>query len=162
VDLSPITADVLRQGLDFLGQIGAPLSETEVLFVLSSFEVGGSIHFTPQQIRRFASEELRRFLRANVPEDARPRSTRVQIGYPREEILATLTERRIDLAVLGTHGRGGFERLMIGSVAAGVLRGAACNLLVVPQGASRQQDAAEREEEPVSADWSYVSDEIPR
>jgi nucleotide-binding universal stress UspA family protein len=37
-----------------------------------------------------------------------------------------------DLVVIGTHGRSGFERFMLGSVAEKVLRGAACPVLTVP------------------------------
>ncbi len=160
VDLSPVSANALRQGLAFLAQLGVPLTQTEVLFVLNPFEVGGSIHFTPGQIERFAGEELRRFLAANVI--APPQAAQVRTGYPCEAILARIAERRADLAVLGTHGRGGFERFMIGSVAAGVLYGAGCNLLVVPPEASARREAAtEDTEEPAGADWSYVSDEDP-
>lgn len=161
VDLSPTSAHALREGLDFLVQIGVPLSEAEALFVLNPFEVAGSLSFTSEQVQRFASEELRRFVTQNTIENARPRSTRVRTGYPREEILATLAERGADLAVLGTHGRSGFERLMIGSVASGVLQSASCNLFVVPPGASQQDAATERREALADADWSYVSDEAP-
>lgn len=162
IDLSPISATVLRQGLGFLAQIGLSPTDAEALFVLSPFEVGGSINFTQEQIERFANEELHRFLEVHTPEGRRPKSTRVRIGYPREEIVATLKERKADLAVLGTHGRSGFERLMLGSVAAGVLRSASCNLLVVPPEIGEQHDAAtELTEELAGADWSYISDEAP-
>lgn len=156
VDLSPSSASALRQGLDFLAQLGSPVTEAEVLLVLSPFEAAGSVHFTREQVQHFATEELRRFVAANASEELRPRLARVRTGYPREEILAELKERQVDLAVLGTHGSGGFERLMIGSIAAGVLRDASCNLLIVPPGA-----VDETREEPASADWSYISDEDP-
>lgn len=152
VDLSPISANALRQGLDFLAQLGLPANESEVLFVLNPFEVGGSVNFTPEQIQRFASEELGRFVQASTPGRPCPQRTKVRIGYASEEILAVLKERRADLAVLGTQGRSGFERLMLGSVAAGVLRSAECNLLIVPP-------AAEPEEPSAGADWT--SDEVP-
>lgn len=154
VDLSPISANALRQGIDFLAQLGLPATESEVLFVLNPFEVGGSINFTPEQIQHFAGEELSRFVTANASGRPRPKSFRVRTGYERAEILAVLKERRADLAVLGTHGRSGFERLMLGSIAAGVLRDADCNLLIVPP-------AVEHEERSGSADWTYVSDEAP-
>lgn len=159
VDLSQVSADALRQGVSLLAQMGAPLAEAEVLFVLNPLEVGGSLQFNPGQIERFASDELSRFLTANTPGGTRPRGAAVRTGYPREEILRALRERKADLAVLGTHGRGGFERLMLGSVAAGVLHGAGCNVLVVPP---KAQDAPmETREERVGADWSYVPDEVP-
>jgi nucleotide-binding universal stress UspA family protein len=154
VDLSPISASCLRQGLSLLTQLGVSLTETEALFVLNPFEVGGSVHFTPAQIQRFATEELGRFLAANSPGEI-PRLARVCTGYPREAILAALKERRADLAILGTHGRSGFERLTLGSVAAEVMHSADCNLLIVPP------DAGLRNQELRGADWEFVSDEEP-
>ncbi len=160
VDLSPISANALRKGLGFLSRMKLSAAGTEVLFVLNPFEVGGSITFTPEQIRRFADEELRRFVEINAPSAATSENhahrlkTRVITGYAREEILGVLKERQVDLAVLGTHGRSGFERLMVGSVAAGVMRGAECNLLVVPPGVEHREELA-------GADWIYISDENP-
>ncbi len=162
VDLSPISAHALRKGVDLLGQIGVPLTEAEALFVLNPFEVAGSLTFKPEQIERFAGEELHRFVAENTDKRSRPRLTQVRTGYPRQEILATFAERNTDLAVLGTHGRSGFERLMLGSVTSGVLQSASCNLLVIPPETSRQDGAATEDRETrTSADWSYVSDEAP-
>lgn len=160
VDLSSISANALRQGLDFLAELGVPLDETEALFVLNPLEVEGSIQFTPEQIQGFAHEELRRFLSANVLADLSPRAVQVRTGYAREEILARMVERQVDLAVLGTHGRGGFERLMVGSVATGVLQGAHCNLLVVPPTASQRHESV-TDEKPADAECNYVLDEAP-
>lgn len=160
VDLSPISAHAMVRGLELLKQIGAPLGEIEALFVLNPFEVGGSIHFTRDQVERFAKEELHRFLEDNAPESGSPRLSRVRTGYAREEILAALGERRADLVVLGTHGRSGFERLVIGSVTQGVLRSAPCNLLIVPPEPGFQQEA-EPGQTRKGADWTYVSDEMP-
>jgi nucleotide-binding universal stress UspA family protein len=161
VDLSQISASALRQGLDFLARIGVPLTETEVLFVLDPLEVVGSIQFTPEQIERFADGELHSFLAANSP-GAVPPLTAIRNGYPRQEILAVLKERQVDLAIFGTHGRSGFARLTLGSVVADVMRHAGCNLLIVPPEASlRHAAAARREEERAGADWQFVSDEVP-
>ena len=160
LDFSPVALNALQQGMALLDQMGVAHPDAEVLFVLNPLEMGGSIHFDEEQIRRFSDEELHRVVQQSLPASLRPRSVRVQTGYPREEILARLAERQADLAVLGTHGRGGFERLVIGSVAEGVLRGARCNLLVVPPAASLRDDTAtESQEKRTDADWTYVSDE---
>ncbi len=55
-------------------------------------------------------------------------------GDPVVEIVTQA--QRADLVVLGTHGRGGFERLMLGSVAEKVLRKAPCPVLTVPRQAA--------------------------
>jgi nucleotide-binding universal stress UspA family protein len=51
-------------------------------------------------------------------------------GDPAREILAAAASA--DLIVMGTHGRSGFERLVLGSVAETVLRKAPCSLLTIP------------------------------
>ena len=48
--------------------------------------------------------------------------TRAVIGTPVDQILATVAEHKIDLVVLGTHGRGMVGHLLLGSVAERVVR----------------------------------------
>jgi nucleotide-binding universal stress UspA family protein len=63
---------------------------------------------------------------------ARVSDCEVREGAPTDEILARAEITRADLIVLGTHGRKGFERLVLGSVAEKVLRKARCPVLTVP------------------------------
>ena len=56
----------------------------------------------------------------------------VREGSPAVEILHYAAEHETDLLVLGTHGRSGFERFMLGSVTEKVLRKASCPVLTVP------------------------------
>jgi nucleotide-binding universal stress UspA family protein len=53
-------------------------------------------------------------------------------GNPGDEIIDYATKIGADLIVMGTHGRGGLRRVLLGSVAEKVLRGACCPVLVVP------------------------------
>ena len=55
-----------------------------------------------------------------------------EVGYPVDEILQKVEELHCDLLVMGTHGRTGFDHLIIGSIAEKVLRLAQCNTLVIP------------------------------
>jgi nucleotide-binding universal stress UspA family protein len=55
----------------------------------------------------------------------------VHEGDPLEEILRTADERHCDMIVLGTHGRTGLGRLMMGSMAEEVVRRARCPVLTV-------------------------------
>lgn len=48
------------------------------------------------------------------------------------EILALADERKADLIVIGSHGRSGFDRLVLGSVSEKVIRKAMAPVLVVP------------------------------
>jgi nucleotide-binding universal stress UspA family protein len=56
----------------------------------------------------------------------------VESGPPADRILASAAALPADLVVIGTHGAGGFEHLLLGSVAEKVLRKAACPVLTVP------------------------------
>lgn len=60
--------------------------------------------------------------------------TLVREGDATREILACATRRPCDLIAMGTHGRSGFERWVLGSVAEKVLRKAACPVLTVGPG----------------------------
>ncbi len=51
---------------------------------------------------------------------------------PVDAIVAEVQAGRADLVVMGTHGRSGFERLMLGSVTEKVLRKVSCPVLTVP------------------------------
>lgn len=52
-------------------------------------------------------------------------------GKPADELLATAREWNADLIVIGTHGRSGVSRLVMGSTAESVLRRATCPVLIV-------------------------------
>lgn len=55
-------------------------------------------------------------------------------------VISEYAERnKIDLIILGTHGRSGFDRLMVGSVAEKVLRSAPCPTMVVNTAAVQQE-----------------------
>jgi nucleotide-binding universal stress UspA family protein len=70
-------------------------------------------------------------------EQVRPADPRVKVvhrlaeGSPADEILAAATDLPADLIVMGTHGRGGLSRVLMGSVAETVLRKAPCPVLTV-------------------------------
>jgi nucleotide-binding universal stress UspA family protein len=51
------------------------------------------------------------------------------------EILSEAVARKADLIVMGTHGRSGFERLVLGSITEKVVRKASCPVMVVPRDA---------------------------
>jgi nucleotide-binding universal stress UspA family protein len=56
----------------------------------------------------------------------------IRTGYPIDEICGEAKEPDIDLVVISTHGRSGFDRVLLGSIAEHVVRYAECPVLVVP------------------------------
>lgn len=60
-----------------------------------------------------------------------PVTTAIDIGRPGARILAALdADPTIDLVIMGSHGRTGIKRALLGSVAEKVLRHAACPVLI--------------------------------
>jgi len=62
----------------------------------------------------------------------------VDVGLPVRHILDRAASLPADLIVMGTHGAGGFEHLVLGSVTEKVLRRAPCPVLTVPPRAGSQ------------------------
>lgn len=65
-----------------------------------------------------------------------------RLDVPSEEIARLAAELEADLVVVGTHGRRGLTRLLLGSVAEGVVRLAPCPVLVVRPKAEPQPGPA--------------------
>ena len=63
------------------------------------------------------------------------------VGLPADELVQYAKEHEIDLVVMGTHGRTGLSRLLMGSVAEAVLRRAPCPVLTIKQPAEAMQEA---------------------
>ena len=55
----------------------------------------------------------------------------VRTGVAHQEIVGLARDERADLVVIGTHGRGGINRALLGSVADRVVRLAPCPVLTV-------------------------------
>jgi len=55
----------------------------------------------------------------------------IRIGDPRDVIIDELVARDVDLVAVGTHGRAGLSRVLLGSVAERVIHAARCDVLVV-------------------------------
>jgi nucleotide-binding universal stress UspA family protein len=75
-------------------------------------------------------EELRKFVKSNADNGIQPERV-VGQGVAADSILALAEAQKVDLIVMGTHGRRGFDRLMVGSVTERVLRKASCPVLAV-------------------------------
>jgi nucleotide-binding universal stress UspA family protein len=82
----------------------------------------------------FSTEALQKILDKIVPPDPSvPVIRRLVMGDPATEIPRVAKEENVDLIVMGTHGRTGLLRLLMGSVAELVVRRAHCAVLTVRQ-----------------------------
>ena len=60
------------------------------------------------------------------------RATEIRAGYAVDEVCREARKSDVDLVVIATHGRSGFNRMLLGSVAEHVVRYAECPVIVVP------------------------------
>ena len=96
---------------------------------------------------------LRDQLRADAERELRARAskitgvgvtTEVRDGVPARAIVETAAARNCQLIVMGTHGRGGFSHLVLGSVAERVVRTASCPVLTVSTAAAEARQPKAR------------------
>jgi nucleotide-binding universal stress UspA family protein len=85
------------------------------------------------ETRKTLERDLRRVLTARRASDVKVEIS-LRNGNVVQEILAQAKTSRPDLVVIGSHGRGGIQRLVLGSVAEKVLRLATCPVLTVRRG----------------------------
>ena len=71
--------------------------------------------------------------------------TAITSGLAARQVVAYARQNAIDLVVLGTHGRTGVSRALLGSVAEAVVRRAPCHVLTVPAGLPAAPAAARAE-----------------
>ena len=84
---------------------------------------------TPQ-MKEATERKIDEFLVAHVPPDVRATS-RVVVDAPARAIAHAASEPECDLVVMGTHGRSGWRRALLGSVAEAALKHISCPVLTV-------------------------------
>jgi universal stress protein A len=89
---------------------------------------------TPAELvdQKEEEEALRKQLKTYQPTEAGVEASWVlEYGIPAERIIHYANENDIDLVVIGTHGRTGILRVLMGSVAETVVRQAECPVLAI-------------------------------
>lgn len=102
--------------------------------------VSSPLVMTPEHEKRF-TDDLQQFVDAHTPAGLAVNVV-LREGPMVEGILEEARSRRADLIVMGTHGRGGFDRLVLGSVTEKVLRKATGPVLTVPPAVTSAPDGA--------------------
>lgn len=95
--------------------------------------VGAGAATTPDLAARMLREAQEKL--AEEAHDRIPREVdlhlKIRRGEPAQEILAAAEDLEADAIVIATHGRSGWRRLLFGSVAEKVFRGAVCPVITV-------------------------------
>jgi nucleotide-binding universal stress UspA family protein len=78
-------------------------------------------------------DELARDLTAELQAAGIDAAPERRDGDPATEIIAAAKAGEVDLVVMGTHGRSGIQRVVLGSVARNVLQHVRCSVLIAPE-----------------------------
>lgn len=137
-DFSEGAEPALAMALELARQFNALLTILHVYAAPVSMGLLGD-GYTPtpevlEQLKADTERGLEQFRRRALASGVRCVTAAVE-GFVSEAIVAAAEARNIDLIVLGTHGRRGLNRFLLGSVAERVLRLAQCPVLTVRQSA---------------------------
>lgn len=147
LDGSHFSEEVLGPALDLARAVGARLSLIEVVT-----RSGGLARLLrPADRSAESADRFLRDVRGRIPEDLGAVDVRVvEKGNPAAGIIGEANREDIDLVAMATHGRGGFRRLILGSVAEAVVRNSRVPVLLYrPVGVAHR--AAPRAESPATS-----------
>jgi nucleotide-binding universal stress UspA family protein len=99
------------------------------------------IYLEAEQAARARSRELADTMAEELRRSGIKARPEVRDGDPAEQVLAAAASSGAELIVMGTHGRTGIARMVLGSVARNVLTHARCSVLVVRDVAPRAASA---------------------
>ena len=95
--------------------------------------------------QRWQLEELVSNAESELRESGFATEGRTEVGDPRAVLLAVAQSERADLIVVGSHGRTGIAKLMLGSVSSHVVTHASCSVLVVKHAAAANKTGGRRQ-----------------
>jgi nucleotide-binding universal stress UspA family protein len=133
IDFSEFSVSAYQHALSVAGHYRAKLVAQHIVelwrhpaadFVASA----GLYEEYSQALRESGKEQLQEFVKKHTHDEIQPELL-VQVGVAADSILSFAQSQETDVIVMGTHGRRGFDRLMLGSVTDRVMRTAPCPVL---------------------------------
>ncbi len=126
VDLSSHSKTIAEYTITLAKLTGA---EILVVYTAPSLSQYVGFHVPPNTIENFVGEivtgaekSMDTFISENFP--GVTVTGHVLVGYAAEEIVEKADEEKVDLIIMGTHGRKGLDRMLFGSVAESVVKNA--------------------------------------
>lgn len=133
-DFSEGSAQALKYAVDIANKYGAKLFVIHVIYDVAKASGWYVPHISMDQLYKDIEEGARKELeRFGVEELEKMKNIERHVlkGIPHEEIINFAKTNKVDMIVMGTHGRKGIDRLLFGSTAAQVVRFAPCPVLTV-------------------------------
>ncbi len=137
-DLTPSSEKIVPYVRLMLEKLGAQLHVIHVMRNLEDFgfldvdaeDYSDILSSYEKELLNGSKKALDKFVEDNLA-DVDNLQKEIVVGDIVDEILDYAQKNYVDMIILGTHGKKGLEKIMFGSVANGVVKGAACPVLTV-------------------------------
>ncbi|CUT00509.1 universal stress protein [Candidatus Chrysopegis kryptomonas] len=133
-DLSEASISAFKYAKSLAEKYGASIYVLHILENLPPVLAIHALDLTVDRVEKNMEENARNQLERIVKENLKTKA-KIQIfirkGLVDDEIVKFADEKKIDLIVMGTHGRTGIEYTLLGSIAEKVVRKAKCPVLTV-------------------------------
>jgi len=134
-DFSPTSRPAFKRAVELARSLRSQLL---IVHVMGPLPIIGEGYITPETVetllqsqRHLAQRQLRVLVTRAKTAGVRASGLLVETGMPHEQIVRVARRKRADMIAMGTHGRTGLTRLLLGSVAARVIATAKCPVLTV-------------------------------
>jgi nucleotide-binding universal stress UspA family protein len=133
-DFSEGSAVAIPYVADMAKRYGAKLYVIHVIYDIAKASGWYVPHVSMDEVYRDMEESARKELQRCCAEELRGYKGIEYVvlkGTPSDEIIRFAEDNKVDLIVKGTHGRRGLDRVLFGSTAEKVVKGASCPVLTV-------------------------------
>ena len=134
VDFSEVSPKIVPYVITMADKLDA---EVHLVFVVRKLEQYRSIFDSPVSVETFENEivlgaetKMEEFVREFFKRILKLK-TKILIGDIAEEIIKYIKDEGIDLVIIGTHGRKGMDRIILGNIADKVIKSAPVPVLSV-------------------------------
>ncbi len=132
VDGEPVAAHAADVGVDLARSLGTEMAFVTVVDSSLAYPADTGV-VSPNELLALARQDAKKLI--DIFRQRLSQQTGVMefilTGSPATEIAKAAKEWPADVIVIGSHGRGGVPRALLGSVAEGVMRHAPCPVLVI-------------------------------
>jgi nucleotide-binding universal stress UspA family protein len=157
IDFSSASLQTIRWAKFIARRTGAGIHLVHVHdFEHSVSRNGGTIRTSAKAIQNWLYRDLKDVARRYNVSNATARC-HILTGHAFEQICKLAAEIHVDLIVMSTHGRTGWQRVLLGSTAERVVQHAPCPVLIVRQSKTSQKHALKLKKIAVPVDFSDCS-----
>ena len=131
IDGSPVSLHAIRVGLEMAVALGAQVAT--VFAVEPAMGCSGDVRLDDEELLLLGKQDDTQVMAAIGADTTLPADAEhfVEVGHAADVINKIAKAWADDLIVMGSHGRGGLGRVVLGSVSESVVRHAPCPVLIV-------------------------------